>query len=165
MTDRVFLAKGVAAACVLALIVTFPLTAQDSGIHGTARVRVMIPDSMPAFDPDVGSRHEGAVVPWALVFPVAIGETDVSEILLNPQYARLPTYKAALALLSEALSDGRTEIIVVRPPLENAVAYDDASDRALELRQLRSSVKMLLPRVRSFGRIIEVEITYEQTAG
>lgn len=166
MIEKVCLARCAMTACFLV-----SLTAVPNGISGQAmndaysvNVRVMIPDNVPAFDPDVATKHQGAKIPQALVFPEAVGEVGVAVIMLNPRHARVPTYLSALALLRTALSEGRTEIFIVSGPVKGMGA-DDASLRASELRRLTASEYMPLPGFVSSGRMIEIVVSYEPEGG
>lgn len=89
-----------------ALLAGQPIEAQRS-------VRIVIPEAMPAFDPDVGERHPGAVAPRAIIFPHEPGDEHTSVILLNPRHVDIGTLETSLSRLMRSVETGQTQLIVV----------------------------------------------------
>lgn len=120
------------------------------------RVRVVIPEGMPAFDPSVRDRHPEAAMPRALVFPVGPGEEGISVILMNPRHADLETFVAAVSMLTRALTDGRTEIQAVIGTRRRDRGGPEEAIAARDLARLKASPHMKVPKLAAPGRAIEV---------
>jgi hypothetical protein len=139
-----------------------------SGQHPEADrpIRIVIPEGMPAFDPDVGDRYFGAVPPRAIVFPHEPGAEDMSLIMVNPRHVEVQTLAAALSLLMRSLDAGRGELIAVSDRMaRNEGLRIDRRLVAGELVRLNSAPRSEIPRV-GYGRMIMTErFTVEEGKG